>query len=492
MRIALLPPDERPNTAGYAEWFGRCCGVDVLLPPRHLMPRFREGANTAGLAVWLREIDRDVDAVVLSLDLLVHGGLIPSRNTPDGILDALPRLEVLRGLTSPITAYQVVTRLPHYDNNTRSRQEPEYWATHGRRLFELSQAWDNYEHGETDTDQVSAAREAVPADAVADLVGRRLRNHTINLTALSLLADGTVATLAITSDDTAPRGLPASDRRALDRWNNRLGTHALFYPGADEVPSVLTARVAAEAQGVTPRICVRCPEPGGLDRTAPYEDRPLNDGIGNQIRALGAVRVDDPADADVVLVVYPPSTTPGDWTGEAPEPSTPAEREGLVAEVEALLADDRRVALADVRYANGSDPLLVDALDGANLLQRLVSYGGWNTAGNTLGTTLATAASETIDNSDEACHEREQFRANKIIKDGHYLPVLRPRLLHELRERGLTDPPLEEIPDLERRVEAELNDWASGIGALNGWRVRHVRWPWNYLFTVDFDLERIQ
>ncbi len=492
MRIALLPPDERPNTAGYAEWIGRCCGVDVLLPPRHLMPRFREGANTAGLAVWLREVDHDVDAFVLSLDLLVHGGLIPSRNTPDGILDALPRLEALRALTSPITAYQVVTRLPHYDNNTRSRQEPEYWATHGRRLFELSQAWDKIEHGEADADQVSAAREAVPTDAVADLVQRRLRNHTINLAALSLLADGTLATLAITSDDTAPRGLPASDRRALDRWNSRLGTRTLFYPGADEVPSVLTARVAAEAQGVTPRICVWCPEPGGLDRTAPYEDRPLGDGIDNQIRALGAVRVDNPADADVVLIVHPPSTTPGDWTGDVPEPSTAAQRDRLVAELEAQLAEGRRVALADVRYANGSDPLLLDALDDASLLHRLVAYGGWNTAGNTLGTTLAAAVSAIIDDSDDASREREQFLANKIIKDGHYLPVLRPRLQQEFKQRGLTDPPLEEIPDLERRVEDELNDWASGIGALDGWRVRNVRWPWNYLFTVDFDLERVR
>lgn len=490
MRIALLPPDERPNTAGYAHWIGRCCGVEVIMPPRHLMPRFREGANTAGLAVWLREVDRDVDAFVVSLDLLVHGGLIPSRNTPDSILDVVPRLEVLRGLTSPVTAYQVVTRLPHYDNNTRSRQEPEYWTSHGRRLFELSEAWDMVERGEADPERLRAARAAVPTEAVSDLVQRRLRNHVVNLTALSLLADGTVTTLAITSDDTAPRGLPASDRQVLDRWDGRLGTHALFYPGADEVPSVLTARVAAQARGVRPRVCLRCPEPGGLDRTAPYEDRPLRDGIANQIRALGAQQVSDPADADVVLVVHPPSTVPGDWVGDAPEPSTASQRKLVVAEVGQHLAEGRQVALADVRYANGSDPEMLAALAEADLLQRLVSYGGWNTAGNTLGTTLAAAVSAIVDDSEDARRERSRFLANKIIKDGHYLPVVRRRLQSELAERGLTDPPFAEIPELERRVEGELNDWAAGISALSGWRVRNVRWPWNYLFTVDFDLER--
>jgi hypothetical protein len=490
MRIALLPPDERPNTAGYASRIGRCCGVDVMLPPESLLPRFREGADTAGLAAWLREVDDDVDAVVVSLDLLVHGGLVPSRLTSDGILDAVPRLAVLAELTSPVTAYQVVTRLPHYDNAARSRQEPPYWATHGRRFFELSQAWDRYELGEAGADDVRTARSAVPAGDAQDLVRRRLRNHAVNLAALELAADGVVETLAITSDDTAPRGLPASDRRALKRWDDRLGTHTLFYPGADEVPSVLTARIAARAAGVTPRIAVSCPEPGGLDRVAPYEDRPLGEGITHQIRALGAAQVPAGADADTVLVVHAPAETPGDWTGDVPQHSTEEQRAAVVAEVARLLLDERRVALADVRYANGSDPLLLDALDRAGVLGSLVAYGGWNTAGNTLGTTLAAAASATVDDGDTARAERARFLATKIVKDGHYLPVVRTRLQAELRERGLTDPPYDEIPGLARRVEAELNDWAAGVRALDGWRVRDVRWPWDYTFTVDFDLER--
>lgn len=490
MHIALLPPDERPNTAGYASWIGRCCGIDVLLPPPHLMPRFREPADTAGLAGWLREVDDDVDAFVVSLDLLVHGGLVPSRLTTDRIGDVTPRLGVLAELGSPVTAYQVVTRLPHYDNAGRSRQEPPYWATHGRRLFELSRAWDRYELGECDGDDVRAAAADLPADVVGDLVRRRLRNHAVNLAALELAADGVLETLVITSDDTAPRGLPASDRRALDRWTDRLRARTLLYPGADEVPSVLTARVAAQARGVVPRIAVLCPEPGGLDRVAPYEDRALDDGIDNQLRALGAVRADDAGDADVVLVVHPPAEVPGDWTGEVPQHSTGTQRAAVVAEADRQLAAGRRVALADVRYANGSDPLLLRALDESGALGRLVAYGGWNTAGNTLGTTLAAAASAVVDGGETARAERRRFLATKIVKDGHYLPVVRTRLQEELRERGLTDPPHDEIPALARRVEAELGDWATGVSALDGWRVRDVRWPWDYTFTVDFDLER--
>ncbi|WP_309127329.1 DUF4127 family protein [Microbacterium sp.] len=489
--ISVLAPDERPNTAGYAKWIGNCSGAEVLQPPAELMPRFREPADTAGLAAWLREIDGTVDAHVVSLDLLVHGGLIPSRLTPDRIGDAIPRLGVLRELRAPVSAYQVVTRLPHYDNATRSRQEPEYWGTHGRRMFELSQAWDRHDRGEASGEEVDAALAAVPAEYRHDLIRRRLRNHSVNLAALELAADGVVVDLMITSDDTAPRGLPASDRSTLSAWNQRLETSALLYPGADEVPSVLVSRVVSRARGVVPRILVACPDTAGLQRVAPYEDVPVDQGIDRQIRALGGERVFTVDDADLVLVVHAPAEIPGDWTGGPIDQDSSAASERVAAETASLLDSGRRVAVADLRYANGSDPTLVEALDRLGALQGLVAYGGWNTAGNTLGTTLAAGVSFLLDPSDRAADERGRFLITKIIKDGHYLPALRVQLQEELAARGLTDPPLDELPFLAGRVAGDLTAWASRTRSLRGVRVANVRWPWSYLFTVDFDVERI-
>ncbi len=489
MRIALLPPDERPNTAGYAAWIGQCAGAEVLLPPAELMPRFREPADTDGLAAWLRAVDDTVDAVVVSLDLLVHGGLIPSRLTPERVRDVLPRLDVLAELTAPATAYQVITRLPHYDNATRSRQEPEYWATHGRRINELATRWDERDHGEAVDDAVAAARAAVPAELVRDVVRRRMRNHVVNLAALELAADGVVDTLVITSDDTAPRGLPAADRRVVSRWVDRLDVDVLLYPGADEVPSVLVARTVAQATGARPRIAVRCPEPGGLDRVAPYEDRPVGTGIARQIRALGGVQVATPEEADLVLVVHAPAPEPGDWVMAPPTEVAEDEIAAVVEEVRAQLAAGRRVALADVRHANGSDPHLLRALDDADVLGSLVSYGGWNTAGNTLGTTLAAGVTAVLDGSATAHESRRRYLATKIIKDGHYLPVLRARIQDELAARGLTDPPLEELGSVNARITRDLDEWASTVRALHGVRVRDARMAWDYTFTIDLALD---
>lgn len=489
-RIALLPPDERPNTRGYAATIGRCAGVDVLTPPKELMPSFRTPADTAGLAGWLRGVAPDVDHVLVSLELLVHGGLIPSRNTEDRMADVVPRLSVLRELGTPVTAYGVVTRLPTYDNRARSRQEPEYWATHGARLGTLSRLWDEASLGETDEATVAAARASVPDEYVRDLVRRRARNHAVNLAALELAADGVLNTLVISSDDTAPRGLPAAERRLLGHWADRLGADVLMYPGADEVPSVLVARVAASAAGVRPRIAVVCPDAPGLERIAPYEDRPLRVGLANQIRAVGGVQVADPADADLVLAVHPPAVESGDWVSSPPDLTTAAPVDPLVDAVERLLGDGRVVALADVHYANGGDPRLVEALDARRVLGRLAAYGGWNTAGNSIGTTLAAGVAAVLAGTEAAAAERRRFLARKIIEDAHYLPVVRRRIQDEAAARGLLDPPLDELPAVHDRITRDLRAWAADVDALADWRIDDARLPWSYTFTVDFELTR--
>src|SRR5690606_24681568 len=95
--------------------------------------------------------------------LLAHGGLVPAQNHVDPIGEVIPRLDVLRELDAPVTAFGVVTRLPTYDDPGRSRQEPEYWASHGERLGALSTVWAEQQPGEVDDDAVAAARACVPA-----------------------------------------------------------------------------------------------------------------------------------------------------------------------------------------------------------------------------------------------------------------------------------------------------------------------------------------
>lgn len=489
LRIALLPPDERPNTGGFAVTLGEALGAEILTPPDECMPHWHEPADTEALARWLREIAPTVDHAVVSLELLLHGGLTASRNTHDSTTEVLSRLEILRTLPVPISAYGVVQRLPHYDNPARSRQEPEYWATHGAALARLSRAWDELTFGERTLEEVEERRATVPEAHAKDLLRRRMRNHAANLAALELAVDGVLDFLVISSDDTAPRGLPAAERRALQTWVERMDADVLLYPGADEVPSVLVARVVTLASGRCPRVAVVCPDRDGLQRTAPYEDQAFGVGVQRQITAMGGTVVDPDDRPDLLLVVHPPAVSPGDWVMAPPTEPTPARECAAVVEaVRDGIARGLPVALVDVRWANGGDPTLVSALDDAGLLGALAAYGGWNTAGNSLGTTLAAGLAAVLrPGPNEA---RERFLARKVIEDAHYLPIVRAGLEEEARRRGLLDLPLEELDQTHARIQEELDAWAGSLRSLPGWRVPAARLPWTYTFTVDFDLER--
>lgn len=58
--------------------------------------------------------------------------------------------------------------------------------------------------------------------------------------------------------------------------------------------------------------------------------------------------------------------------------------ESCRAAIEAV-RQGRDVAIADVAFANGSDLLPGDQFVERPEIARLAAYGGWNTAGNTLG-----------------------------------------------------------------------------------------------------------
>lgn len=486
--IILLPPDERPNTGGFAHSIGSCFGHEVLIPPPDAMPSFMQPADTSALANWLRSVQSSADQAVISLDLLVHGGLIPSRNTADTVTDVVPRLAVLEELSLPVTAYQVVQRMPPYNNGTRSRQEPEYWAQHGADLGEFSRTWHQHQHGEATANDVARTRSAIPCEHLTDAMNRRLRNHITNLAALELAARGKVETLVVTSDDTSPRSLPAADRHSLESWIDRTGLDVLTYPGADEVPSVLTARVSLRLLEMTPFVAVVCAEDDGLTRIAPFEDGPVLDGILRQIRAAGAQPVADPDQADLVFVVHAPDPARQVWGSRPPTEDTTELSRDTAALAAKHLNAGRTVAVADVRYANGGDPRLIWALEDQSVLTSIASYSGWNTAGNSIGTALAAGLAAVCCSTDAARTAQRAFLVRKIVEDGHYLPSVRLAIQREAAERGLSDPPLGEIPDVESRITADLDAWTRSVPSLAQWKVARARLPWRYTFTVDFDL----
>lgn len=505
MRIGLMPLDERPVNTRLPQQVGAVAGVTVALPPRQALSTRKHPADTAVLTRWLEGAPvgpEPADALVVSMDMLGYGGLIASRTSSDSVASVLDRWEALRRIRrrSPdcgIHGVSLVTRAP---NSYDSDEEPDYWREIGADLHRLGGALHRTYLGEEAESLESAGelRGRLPAHQVEDFTRRRLRNHTINLAALSLAGENILDTLLITADDTAERSAGSLEQHWLAHWRNVLagaGENVLMHPGADEVGAVLVARTVLSGLRRDPlRIAVVCAAPGGLDRVAPYENVPIGVGARGHVRAIGSL----PAEADgaeLVVVVHPPDASGGDWAHQHPAVRRvdDVEVKATAETVATYLEQGVAVAVADCAYPNGSDPALLQALSHRLPLTALAGYAGWNTAGNTIGSVMAQAslfaASRQAGVFDPAAHQR--LLAHRLVEDGAYMADVRGRALAAFTDRTRHSTlPVELVQRVTDWIAGHLADSLTAFPGFEGWSVMpsSVRLPWLRTFEVDFDL----
>ncbi len=170
-----------------------------------------------------------------------------------------------------------------------------------------------------------------------------------------------------------------------------------------------------------------------------------------------------------------------------------------------VLSSGRPVAVADVAFVNASDLVLGDLLRQHPQVAKLAAYGGWNTAGNTLGTVLAAAVIREV--AVRAGASREQRAANleflflRFLDDDLFQARERTRcMVEDLPARGIA-PTMERLPDdqldaIEESLRAHLGRAAASLrdlfvasGLVREVHVRHIHLPWRRLFEVGFDVE---
>ena len=506
LTLALVPLDERPVNTRYPQMLGAIGGATILLPPPEIRGLGRLPADTEAVAIWLQNAAKSADAAIVSVEYLGFGNLINARISHDSAADVLCRLRLLANLnpTCPVHTFSLITRVSNADDAV---EEPDYWAQWGTKFYRYAHLTHQEERGELeDTDELARLEALLPHDLKADWLGRRLRNHTVNLGLLDMAARGQITSLRLTSDDTSPRGFPSRERDWLAGWPRLLGPalteHVRMHPGADEVGSALLSKVLMEHAGKTPRVWIVYSHPGDDNLIAPYEDRPVRETVEGQIQSCGGTLADSAETCDIVLGVATPSPRRRDYRLEylAEDRSTrTALYQTFLTELGRRQADGLPVALADVAYPNGSDPLLTELLlaeDSPLAPSRLCAYGAWNTAGNTLGVVIAQAFCSLLIGADsERATAQTVFLAHRFLEDWGYQTVTR-RLARAEAERlwGRPEPDpnsAEEQTALCAFIEQRLGELLSmlqmrGIGEGLGLEPSSVRLPWRRTFEADF------
>ena len=339
MKICFVPIDNRPVCYSLAKDIAAIDeDIELLTPPREFLGDLTKSARVNEILDWLENIPA-CDAMVLSLDTIAYGGLIPSRRSPDSLEEIKARLNRLKPLlkNKKVYAFSSIMRI---SNNNYNEEEKEYWKDWGKKIFEYS---------------YSGVNDGIPQAILDDYLATRKRNFEINKTYLNWGLN----TLIFSKDDCAPKGFNVDEARELERLGAKTKT------GADEIPLTLLARAIEKEI----KVFVEFTEPDYKDCISNYEDVSIEKSVQGQLELGGFTQVLTREEADIILVVNNFVERQGEhvmgWTTQ-PFRKT-------------FTPPDKPYAVADVRYANGADNDFV-----VQILQDFPAYGyaGWNTSAN--------------------------------------------------------------------------------------------------------------
>ena len=97
-KIGFLPIDNRPVCYDLPKMIANIDSeVKMYLPPKNLLGSLTRNADRNALFEWLEDLN-DVDYLVISVDTLIYGGLIPSRRSSDTKDEIENRLLKLRNI----------------------------------------------------------------------------------------------------------------------------------------------------------------------------------------------------------------------------------------------------------------------------------------------------------------------------------------------------------------------------------------------------------
>lgn len=414
-RVFLVPVDSRPAVSQFPQLIGKIAGAQIDEPPMSYLGRFTSPGKPELIRQWLnsRDLTRSV-GLVISADMIAYGGLIASRVPSVSANDAIDRLSLLKSIrlrnpTLPIYVFSSLMRTaPTATDETRPfRLNLAKFVELRERLDRTGDASLKFE--------INRLRKLIPKDQLQRYDATRKRNMKVHEALIRYVSAGVIDYLVIGADDAQAFGphFPEMKKlRGLARLSGIAGK-VYFCEGVDQHANLLVSRLLLRKSGWVPKVYVKLSDPkAGMERAA-FESTPLARSIEDQIIASGARPTTQQDDADYTLYL----NTPGGETTRTFSMS---------------VVRDVPVAIADVNLSKGhADAKLIESMSANRSASNLLGFAGWNTAGNTIGTTVPQAnvylLAKRIGGSDYVRElAQRSFLLHRIVNDYGYHRFIRP------------------------------------------------------------------
>ena len=421
--VILVPLDGRPPCRQFVIDAGRIGGTEVVTPPHELQDYYSQPGDTKAMRRWLLEevAKGTIDAVFLSVDQLLYGGLLTAREkqaTPAEVEEFLAFLRELHEANPavPIYAFSILPRLTPQDTidgYDERRAFMAYSRLAGRQAAGLP----------VDETKLAALKAKIPPASLERYLAHFRENATLNERLIDLTHEGTLTRLVLGQDDGEEYGIPNIEKYALLDYIKSLGLsdrQVFLTHGADEIALSLLAAWHNEQTGYAPKIFVAYNDPGARDRVMPYMAVSTGVCTEEKIRLTGGSLAASPEEADFTLLVSTNDT----------DKDTLWSRGACVRLLEDNLAKGQPTALVDLsKHFNADETVLPQLIAAAFPVNHLLAYAGWNTTSNAIGTAVAQAclyrsSLPDVRDDDQAiglAAAQVRFLENRILEDYFYL-----------------------------------------------------------------------
>ena len=430
-KLLLIPLDSRPPCNQFVIALGRLAGIEIIVPPSALLDNYKQPANQQILRQWLTENIRQVDGAIISADMLIHGGLLASRQsygTSEDVAQTLSLLVQIRDENPqlPLYVFSIIPRLLLDDTPANSA-----WQTPMMKYSILKDQLSIFDNP-LDGQKLFELEQKISPEIISNYLSLYERNIAINKSLIDLSEQGILTMLTLGQDDGQAFGLPNQAKERLIQYvlsNEVASQRVIITRGTDEVALTLLGRYTNIVRQWHPRIYVIWSHPDVPALVMPYMPHSVSRTVTEKIAMIGAIAVPAAAQADFILYVHAGNHKTG-----------PSQLANTAKEVQHLISEGHQVALVDLaQHYYVSETLLTYLLEANGDLAKLAAYAGWNTTSNSIGTAVTQAAlftgslRERTDQDQLGLYAIQiSFLVNRFLDDWYYQKEIQPAINKQL------------------------------------------------------------
>lgn len=483
IKVGVVPLDSRPCNTSWLFQLGTSVNYQMVMYPTSKCGNLHQGANIYNIIEWINSQAQKLDYLILSGDGFAFGGLIQARKAEIDLEEVLPLLESLKETKkeNPQLKIYLFDTIMRTSISATSIETGQYWSLMNRYSKALGRYY--FLKEEKDLEEINQLESMIPKHIIDTYLDARRKKLEVTKCYLKLMAKGVIDEMIVLQEDSMPYGIQKKDQEELEAFVKTVGIkkEVNFYNGTDEGGVVLLAKIMLENSKVEKNIYLHTPQKEILDKCCLFEDRPLKENIEKMCQTIGLHLVDDKKNADAILSIF--ATTENIDLDLIKYQEIQIDKnqvyQNYITELNDLIAH-YPVALVDLYFPNGGS---LELLKDVNY-RKCINYSAWNTASNSLGSSLCAISSFLVNGMNQTL---EDFKKARIMDDCIYQYIARRKVNEKLWQQKIN---IYDLENVQINVIGEIEEMMHQYDAYIDYQSYHVFLPWNRTFEIEINMNK--